>query len=316
MLLSRVAENIYWMGRYLERAENVARLINSTTTALLDLPRGVQLGWDRLVQIIGGEKPAAECIEQLDERSVMRFLISESRHPSSIISCIKCARTNGRTTREIISQEVWEQVNALYLFASEQAAASLGRRKRFDFLNAVIVHCQTINGALAGTSIHDSAYQFLRLGRNLERADMTSRIIDVPALGLVPDEDAAGGNPAYASVRWMSVLKSLSAYQTYRYRVHVNVRGPAVLGYLLHEQVFPRSVAHCLGAIGACLAELPNPEPPQRVLGRVQRFVHDADTDKLAESGLHEFVDELQKGLEGLHGAVSEGYFRLNQSAA
>jgi uncharacterized alpha-E superfamily protein len=316
MLLSRVAENVYWMGRYLERAENVARLINSTTTALLDLPRGVQLGWDRLVRIIGGEKLAAECIESLDERSVMRFLISEVRHPNSITSCIKYARENGRTTREIISQEVWEQVNALYLFASDQAAASLGRRKRFDFLNAVIVHCQTINGALAGTSIHDSAYQFLRIGRNLERADMTSRIIDVPALGLLTDPDDAGANPAYAAVRWMSVLKSLSAYQTYRYRVQVNVRGPAVLGYLLHESVFPRSVVHCLAAIGACLAELPNPEASQRSLGRVQRFVHDADIDTLAEAGLHEFVDELQKGLEALHSAVSEGYFRLNQAVA
>lgn len=313
MLLSRVAENVYWMARYLERTENIARLINSTTTVLLDLPRGVQLSWYQLIHIIGAEEAFEACCEHADERSVMRFLVSEKRHTGSIIASIMLARENGRTTREIISQEVWEQVNALYLFASEHAGQSLGRRKRFDFLREVIVHCQTINGALAGTSIHDAAYQFLRIGRNLERADMTSRIMDIPARDLVTRDDDE--KDAYTEVRWMSLLKSLSAYQTYRHRMQVAVRGPAVLRYLLHERCFPRSVAHCLDAIAACLGELPEPEAPQRILGRLQRFLHDAEPGKLATGKLDDFVDELQVGLGDLDRAVLETYFRVHQAA-
>lgn len=313
MLLSRVAEDVYWMARYLERTENIARLLNSTTIALLDFPRGMQLSWDQLIHIIGADDAFLECCENADERSVMRFLVSEKRHSGSIIASISQARENGRATREIISQEVWEQVNALFLFASDQAGQSLGRRKRFDFLRQVIVHCQTINGALAGTSIHDSAYQFLRIGRNLERADMTSRIMDIPAHDLVASNDEE--TDAFAAVRWMSLLKSLSAYQTYRHRMQVAVRGPAVLRYLLHERSFPRSVAHCLDAIGTCLGELPGPETPQRALGRLQRFLSDADPDKLASEELNDFVDDLQVGLAELNKAVTESYFRGSEAA-
>jgi len=310
-MLSRVAENIYWMARYLERAEDTARLINSTSNLLLDMPRNANMEWYELIRVFGAENTYNELYQDVrDERTVMRFLITEKRNSSAIIPCINAARENARVTRDIIPYEVWEQMNELFHFSNEFAKGSIGRRKRHNFMSGLIRRCQTMIGITMGILPHDAAYQFLRIGRNLERADMSSRVIDVAAAQLLPEEEEF--NPAFATVRWISVLKSLNAFQAYRQQGLVGINGAAILDYLLSSREFPRSIGHCLGEVGGCLKALPRPHSARRQLNTLVREVDAARTRNLRRSGLHKLIDKLQLGVGQLHTAISNTYFRYD----
>jgi uncharacterized alpha-E superfamily protein len=309
MLLSRVAENVYWMARYLERAEDTARLINSMTSLLLDMPRDVELGWFALVKVINADELYDECYpDKRDERSVMRFLISDTLNPSSIVTCINAARENARVTRDIVPNEVWEQANELFHYTGENAKTATGRRKRNDFMSGLIRRCQTMIGIMMGTIPHDDAYQFLRIGRNLERADMSSRILDVAAANLLSEEEEF--HPAFATVRWISVLRTLNAFQAYRRQGYLGVNGSDVLEYLLKEGDFPRSMGHSLTSIGECLSALPNPRGPRRHLNQLAKVLEALNTRRIRRSGLHRFIDDFQIGVGKVHESLTNTYFR------
>lgn len=258
-MLSRVAESLYWMTRYLERAENTARLINSTTQVLLDLPKGAHFGWDVLIRVAGLDALVHERGVKLDEKSIMAFLIEDEENPSSILSSIHYARENTRTFREVLPMEIWERINGLYLYARDNAKrANRSRSDRYEVLNGVIERRQSIIGLLAGSMSHDIAFQFLKMGRNLERADMTTRIVDVNSAVLLPTDEVLAV-PAMERL-WMSTLNALSAYQMYRRHVGVHVRSQDVVSFLLKDPHFPRTVHHCLNELEGCLAVLPGHE--------------------------------------------------------
>ena len=183
-MLSRVAQNVYWMARQIERAEDTARLINVNGNLLLDLPRNTTFGWLPLIFIVGAEKLFFEKDPHrlADENNVVRFLIGDRDNPGSIISSLAAARENLRTTRDTVPPEAWEQINALYIYARDHVPT---RRGRFEFLRRVIQGAQQINGLLAGAMSRTAAYDFVRLGRYLERADMTTRILDVRSANLL-----------------------------------------------------------------------------------------------------------------------------------
>lgn len=314
-MLSRVAENLYWMTRYLERAENTARLINSSTQVLLDLPRGASFGWDVLISVAGLDDPVRERGVALDEASIMAFLISDEANPSSILSSIHFARENTRTFREVLPMEIWERINGLYLYIRQNAArASHGRGERYEVLQGVIERRQSIVGLLMGSMSHDIAYQFLKLGRNIERADMTTRIVDVNSAVLLPT-DPALAVPATERL-WMGTLNALSAYQMYRRHVGVHVRPRAVVDFLLKDAHFPRTVRHCLDEIEGCLAVLPKNEAAMRAARNAWRRLDRMDLDGLAPVVMHEYLDQVQADLGAIHAAVSKQYFYLHQTAA
>lgn len=306
-MLSRVAENIYWMARYIERAENSARLINVNSNLLLDLPRNVRLGWEPLLDITGGRSSFFDFYQEADERSTIRFLVTNQNNPSSILSSLNQARENARTIRDIIPREAWEQINQLFLSAKDDVNRVLARNGRFEYLRQVILGAQTITGLLAGTMNHDEGYDFLRMGRNLERADMTTRIVDVRSATLLSEthEDLT----PFENIQWMSVLKSLTAYQMYRRTTRIRVRRPDVLRFLLREPSFPRSVMHSLGEAEACLSHLPLNEKPMKALGTLRRKVERASPERLEQQELHDFIDGLQLGLAKVHTRIAASYF-------
>ncbi len=157
-MLSRVAENLYWLGRYLERAENTARFINSTTQVLLDLPRDAAFGWDVLLKVAGLDEIFSEHYPQADEDSIVRFLVGDEKNPSSILSGIHNARENARTVREVLPMELWERINSLYLYARDNASrASEGRGPRIEVLQGVIGRRESIIGLLIGSMSQDIA---------------------------------------------------------------------------------------------------------------------------------------------------------------
>lgn len=303
-MLARVAENIYWMARYVERAEDMARLINVNANLTLDLPKGLSPIWGQLIAITGAESVYTGGD---DERSVLQFLISDTGNPGSILSCLAAGRENARTIRDVVPREVWETINATWLNACEQAGRALSKRGRFAFLDEVIRHCQMLTGILAGTMNHDEGYLFLRIGRNLERADMTSRIIDIRSANLVPD--AVMAKATYDNLQWMSVLRSLSGYQMYRREMQIRVQRTEVLRFLFQSASFPRSIGHCIGAVAQSVAALPHHEQVLRVLQGIARQLDEAHIDHLRQGELQAFVDRLQIGFGELHAELAQTYF-------
>ena len=306
-MLSRVAENIYWMARYIERAEDVARLINVNAHLQLDLPRNDRPGWEPLIQITSGEADFAERYEQPDERSVVRYLIGDLANPGSILSSVQAARENARTIRDIIPREAWEQLNELYLSLKGNLQSGLSKSRRFEYLKSVIMGAQQITGLLAGTMLHDAGYDFLRMGRNLERGDMTTRIVDVRSANLLPE--MSDTLKPFENIQWMSVLKSLTAYQMYRRHMQVAVRRREVLKFLIQNRQFPRAMYHSLKEVESCLRNLTHNEVPLRTVNQLQRTVSEADPAVLTQDELHAFIDVLQLGLADIHNQLSETYF-------
>lgn len=309
-MLARVAESLYWMARYLERAEDTARLINATTMMLMDMPHGANFGWEDLLKVVGLDEAFHEHYGEATETAVMSFLIQDARNPSSIFACVRLARENTRTFREVLPRESWEWVNELYLYTSTHLVSAPDRRKRFDVLTEIIRRRQAVVGLLAGTMSRDEGFQFMRLGRNVERADMTTRVLDVSYAINLPYL-----NSQHYDLIWVSVLHALSAHQMYRRHVGVHAVGHKVLTYLLNDLQFPRTVRHCLNEIASALGELPGNEPMRRLHDLVERL-DQANFPALAESGLHEFCDELEAGIAALNSEITQTYFRVAQTPA
>jgi len=313
-MLSRVAENIYWMARYMERAEDTARLVNVTTHLVLDLPKKVSFDWETLVDITGYSEIFRERYETADDRNLVRFLVGDALNPGSVIGSLDNARENARTIRDIIPREAWEQINNLHLKCKGNLQSGLSRRGRYDYLRWTILGVQTITGMLAGTMTHDAGYDFLRMGRNLERADMTTRIIDVRSVNLLAEKSV--DLVPFENIQWMSVLKSLTGYQMYRRAMQVRVRRPDVLKFLFQDRRFPRSLYHCLREVENCLQDLPHNDAPLRQVTQMQRMVFDAKPGRLDQVELHQFIDDLQAQLAGVHDQIAATYFGVAVPAA
>ncbi|MGQ0591198.1 MAG: alpha-E domain-containing protein [Gammaproteobacteria bacterium] len=306
-MLSRVAERLYWMGRYLERAEDTARLINVNTHSLLDLPKDMALGWEPLVFIMGAEEPFFARYPAAGETEVVRCMVADRDNPCSILTSLHQARENLRTTRDIVPREAWEKLNDLYQYAAAQCEQAIRRRSRFTFLTHVIDGCQLLTGLLAGTMSRGPGYDFARIGRNLERADMTTRIIDVRSASLLAH--ARDELVPFETIQWVSVLKSLSGHQMYRRHVHVRVNGEDVVSFLLQDRSFPRAVYHCLNEVQESLGKLPRHEVPRRHVARLKQQIGNAGVENVSREGLHDLIDALQIALGRLHDRIRATYF-------
>lgn len=315
MLLSRLAEHIYWAGRYLERAEATARLVKVSTELYLDLPRSVSVGWRPMLSVTGaagtydaliGEQ--ADGAAMTEEQRIVGFLTTDAANPGSVLSCLTAARTNLRSVRALLPRAGWEVANSLHLWADEHADLAVPRRSRIEWLESIIRQCQTLTGVLDNVMSHDQAYAFLLLGRQLERADMTTRVIDVQAAILL-DHRVGDGTLPYADVTWMGVLRSVSASQMFRRVAAAGVHGPRALEFLLCDPQFPRSVEHCLTELGRRLLELPHHDDAMAACARAQDRLGEAVFEGVDGSELHAFIDDLQAALAGIHSAAEATWF-------
>jgi uncharacterized alpha-E superfamily protein len=307
-MLSRVAERMYWAGRYLERAENAARLVRVHGNMLLDLPPKAGRSWEQLLTIFANQDDFAARYERPDEASIVNFFIADTDNPGSVLASLACLRENIRTTRDIVPTEGWECTNELYLAARRELPRAGPDRIRHRRLTEVISRCQELTGILAGTMSHGPGYQFLRLGSNLERADMTTRVLDVPAASLLhlPEE-----LEPYRFTLWMNVLKSVSAYQMYCQYVRRRVVGEEVIEFLLLDPRFPRSVRHCLAEMAASLEHLPRHADAVSEVEALVGEVEVAMGASLDAAALHECLDRLQLLLGALHRRIQETWFLL-----
>jgi uncharacterized alpha-E superfamily protein len=306
-VLARIAENVYWLARYLERAENTARLVSVNTNLLLDLPAGYAPGWQPLVDITGSRELFDSLGVRADERHIVQFLIADLENPGSIAASLKMASDNARTLRDVLPNAAWELLNQFFHQFNEQLPTALSKRTRFSFLKQIVLTSQTLTGVLEGTMNRNDAYTFLMLGRNLERADMTSRIVDVRSAQLLP-ADAPELRP-FDTIQWMSVLKSLSGYQMYRLSRRTRISRTDVLAFVLRDEQFPRACLFCLQQIAPYLLALPRSRGALDALAGVCGFLSGAEFAGLDQSGLHGLVDHLQLQINGLHAGIAHAYF-------
>src|SRR5207253_1284743 len=217
VMLSRVADALYWMSRYVERAENVARFIDVNTWLSLDLPPGYQEQWTPLISTTGDDALFAEHYSNASKRNVIHFLTFDTRNPNSIFSSISAARENARLARQYITLETWEQINRFYLAVQNGVQRSArGFEPGQDFFSEVMSASHQFLGTLYATMSHNEGWHFCRLGRLIERADKTSRILDTKYYLLLPSIDAVG--TPYDDIMWAAVLRSTSALEMYRKR--------------------------------------------------------------------------------------------------
>lgn len=308
-MLSRSAERLYWFARYIERAENTARLMLVHHHLILDLPKHVRPSWGLLIDVLGANEEFEKTGKKISEKNANEFVFGSRENFGSIISSLKAARENIRTTREVMPSDAWERVNSLYLSVARRGKQGLPRSTRHKVLNDIILRCQQITGMLSGTMNEDEAYQFIRIGRNLERADMTTRIIDVGSAQLLENDDNHEEGNTYRAALWVSVLKSLSAHQMYNQHVSNRINASDVLAFLLQSKLFPRSDIHALQEIKSSISSLPRAEEPVKIIDEVQQELSDAKIPSLRGKELHAFIDELQLHLEQIHEIIFKTWF-------
>jgi uncharacterized alpha-E superfamily protein len=309
MLLSRVAENLFWGARYLERAEDTARIVREHTNLIIDVPTSVMSSWEPLLAIAGERDDFDMRYVTADESSIIDYLISDRENPSSIVSCVNLARQSLRTCREVVPKELWVVVNDLRLFVEAHHREGVDRRSRPRFLDHVIAEHQRVIGVLASSMSHDSAFVMLRLGRHIERADMTTRVLDVRvgALMAVQAESVVG---RYEELQWTSLLRSVSALQMF-HRSHLGpVNGPATVEFILHDPTFPRSVHYCLAAAAHGIGSLPaGAQILPAVMAANQRLERSRSAPVDAVT-LHQLADDLQSDIAEIDRHLTVTTFR------
>ncbi len=309
MMLSRSAERLYWLARYIERTENTAKLVSVHMNLLMDLPKGVEMGWQQLIRINGAEavNKFYEGNKLANERNITRFLLTDASYPGSLFSSLSAARENIRTTRELLPDEAWQQVNEMYLFAKNNLETIANRRSRVLFLNEILKGCQRFTGLLSGYMSHHHPYRFIRLGRNLERADMTSRILDLASLLL--SESRSDELRQYETILWMNILTALNALLMYRQHMRSRIEGDDVLNFLLLDNNLPRSISCCLLEISDCINELPNHDSLPEKLLELEAYVQAIDTHQTTQPQLRGILDDLQNKLGELHKQIADNWF-------
>ena len=311
-MLSRVADSIYWMSRYIERAENVARFVDVTLNLMLDLPDRSHAQWRPLVDITGDTEAFIARYGEANQRNVIQFLTFDPDNVNSILSCLRAARENARSVRDVISSEMWEQLNQSYLMVSTAAATRGYLTDPQDLFASVKLGSQMFAGVTEATMTHGEGWHFCRLGQKLERADKTSRILDVKYFLLLPAAHDIG--TTVDDVQWAAVLRSASAFEMYHKR-HGRIAPSRIVEFLLLDREFPRAIQHCLMAARESVHAISGTppgmfrSPVERVLGLLCSDLAYAEIDAIIAGGLHEYLDELQTKMNQVGQHIRETFF-------
>jgi uncharacterized alpha-E superfamily protein len=309
-LLSRVADSVYWMGRYIERAENVARFLDVNHNLMLDLPQGYQDQWQPIVDTTGDRSVFESRHGVATREKVIQFLAFDHEYRSSICACISAARENARSVRETISSEMWEQINSMYLMITAEA-----RKPDLPlpaFCHQMRMACHLFHGIAEVTMTHNEAWHFIRLGRTLERADKTSRILDVKYFILLPSVRDVG--TPYDDVQWSAVLKSVSGFEMYRKR-HGRISPDRIVEFLLLDHEFPRALRYCIGRADRSLHIITGTPvdsfscASEQRLGLLRSELDFTRVDTILTGGLHEFCDALQVKMNTIDECVNSDFF-------
>lgn len=312
-MLSRHAERIYWMTRYMERVEATSVLLHAFSQSMLDIPAGMELGWDLLLKITSSEEEFKKRYDVVNEHNVVHFMLADPENPDSLLVSVRNARENARTVRDQIASDCWEILNELHLEVKKSAESSVGRRNRHAFLRDIRAYCQRYTGLLESTFTRDQTHAFLKMGRYVERADMTTRILDVSAGFLLNRRKSP---MRFDTLLWMHMLNSLNALVMYRRKIGPRISYKGVMNFLMHDDQFPRSLTFCFHRMENCLTGLPRAEGVQDILSKAQLTIERFDTVDVDSDGLHLLMDDIQLNLIQVHAAINETWFTLGEPEA
>ena len=311
-MLSRVANSVFWMSRYIERAENTARFLDAVRHLVLDLPGETSNQWESLIFASGDHEDYKKRYGEPTEAGVTQFLTFDRDNPNSMLSCIWRARENARSIREVVSSEMWEQINRSYHMVRE---AQLSDRLTIEgpaFYSHFKKACHLFAGITDDTMTHNEPWHFVQMGRLLERADKTSRLLDVKYFMLLPRVDYVGS--PYDSLQWAALLRCLSGLDMYRKEYH-QILPKHVAAFLILDPDFPRAVRYCLIGAEDSMRHLTGTgrrafrNVAEQLLGRLRADLDFTDIDEIFDRGLHEYLDAFQTKLNAVGAAIHDTFF-------
>jgi len=313
-MLSRTANDLFWMSRGVERAENTARMLDITYRMSLLPYRIMEPGekwaepWALPLIITGLATDYYQRYADLSPENVLRFMVLDASNPGSIYASTQSARENARAQRGTITSEMWESLNATWLEIRNLSFDDIQARGISDFFDWVKTRSHLFRGVHFGTMIRDEAYSFIRLGTFLERADNTARILDVKYHTLLPSAEAVGGAVDY--YQWSALLRSVSAFESYR-KIYRDVITPfRVAEMLILRADVPRSLHACLNQIYEILQQLSDDErrEPERLAGQIHANLHYGKTEKIIEGGLHEYLMAFLEEMHALNVEINQDF--------
>jgi uncharacterized alpha-E superfamily protein len=311
-MLSRTADSLFWLGRYLERADNTASILDATCRlAVTPVAAGETNEWQSALAAAGVVDAFQRVRAKADRESVVDFMALFAGNPSSIRQCIETARQNGRAERTALTTEMWEAVNAAWISLRRFNGVRMSRETLAEFLRGVKEACLMFDGSAHRTMLRNDAYFFLRLGVYLERADSTARILDVKYHLLLPEGANVGGGVDY--FQWASILRSVSALTAYRWVYHESLKPWLIADLLVLNEEMPRSLASCYQNLALFLDQLAaaygRQGPAQRVARAVRNRLQNAEISNIFQKqGLHEFLTEFVADNNRLGAAIAEQY--------
>lgn len=317
-MLSRVADTCYWLSRYIERAESSARLVDVNIQLLLDLedqnPETVQQHWRPILATLEDQELYNKLHDTITADNVMEFVTFEKKNPAAILTSIECARENARTVREQISSEMWEQLNSTYLYLRGPQARIDFQDSPIDFYRRLVDRLHAFQGTTDATMTHGEGWEFLQIGKYLERADSTSRVLDIKYHILLPSGERVGGHVDVT--QWMAVLRSCSAMEAYLKTYVGQVTGWQVADFLILHDEFPRSIRFCVDKLDSALRRISGcndshySNEVERLSGMLRSNLDYTTIGAVFKFGLHQYLDETQLRLIEIHDAVSKTYCR------
>ncbi len=314
-MLSRVADSIFWMNRYIERAENVARFIDVNWHLMLDSDgSAADDQWLALVNTTGDHAEFAKHYDKVTRDNVIKFLSFDENNGNSILRCVRAARENARTVRDVISSEMWEQINTFHLMVREASASGKALESPHEFFNQVKNASHLFLGITDTTMSHGEGWNFARLGQMIERCDKTSRILDVK-YNMLNARNTADAD----AIQWAAILKSASALEMYR-KTHRRITPERVVEFLMFDFEFPRAVLFCLAAADHALHSITHtPQgqakmPAEQLMSELYRDLTTTTVSDVLASGLHQYVDALQTRLNQVGIAIDNDFFSSEET--
>lgn len=316
-MLSRVANSLYWMSRYIERAENIARLLDVNLQLLLDFrsldDQQLRAHWMPIVQTTGDQSSFISQHQRATAGTVADFMVFQQQNPNSIVSSICSARENARMVRDQITVETWEELNRLYLFILSEQARRMWEDSPTEFFNQIKASSLQLVGLSQATHLQSEGWWFAEAGRFIERADKTSRILDLrhhtlPQRGLpksVSQSDA---------LEWSAVLRSCSAWDAYKSVYGVELHPRNVAEFLLLNEDFPRSVRFCAARLNDALRNISGvssgrfSNEAEKLCGRLVAELQFSSIEDIFASGLHDYIDQVQFKLNAIGDALFDAY--------
>ncbi|WP_033926497.1 alpha-E domain-containing protein [Sphingomonas sp. 35-24ZXX] len=309
-MLGKTAGGLFWMQRYLERSENIARLVDAGFRIALTRSEAAEDEWASVLTTAGVRQAYSQRYDKVDGSSVINFLLRDKANPSSVMSVIESARNNARLVRTALTREVWEATNECWMTLKEALRTQISDNDLPDVLSLIRQQSAQVRGAQSGTMMRNDIYFFAQLGTFVERADSTARILDVKYYVLLPSLSYVGSS--LDNVQWETILRSVSAYRAFRWLNPGETNPRNIAQFMILDQVMPRSLAFCASrmasALEAIAREYGGAGESLALASALSRELAGTNIDMIVDNGLHQFIQDFIKRNNAISAQIEQEF--------